>query len=151
MRTIASPLYQSYNQFLRYHWIRRYGERSLPYQDYRIQDNNKDLDTEQTSRKNKDNKGSDQRKNQGSDQHKDRGKNQHQDKDKVSGKDQDQVVHVVLEVRAIDPSKTNEHSRARHIANHRALQHTLEVRPLLCLVLDQALTLRWHSPILCQL
>ena len=103
---------------------------SLPYQDYRIQDKGSTKFTD---------KGSDQNKGQHQDQ------NSGQDKTKDQGSDRAQElapapalapahalararVHVVLEVRAIDPAKTNEHSRARHIANHRALRHTIEVR-----------------------
>ena len=115
--------HQSFNLFLRYHWIRQYGEHSLPYQDYQISD-----------------KGSAQHKDKGPALHEDQGsaKNvdkimnsgQHQNKgwnDRQKGKGLDRV-HVVLEVRAIDPTKTNEHSRARHLANHKALQHSLESR-----------------------
>ena len=107
-----------------------YGAQSLPYQDYRIQDKGSTKFTD---------KGSDQNKGQHQDQ------NSGQDKTKDQGSDRAQElapapalapahalararVHVVLEVRAIDPAKTNEHSRARHIANHRALRHSIEVR-----------------------
>lgn len=70
----ASPLYQSYNVFMRNHWRAAYGEAALP-----------NPPTE--------------------------------------------VVHVVIEVRAIDPRKTNNHSKARHISNLAALVESLQALP----------------------
>jgi hypothetical protein len=71
----ASPLYQSYNLFMRQHWRTAYGEASLP-----------NPPTE--------------------------------------------VVHVVIEVRAINPTKrSNNHSSARHISNLAALIAALENIP----------------------
>jgi hypothetical protein len=69
-----SPLYQSYNLFMRGHWKAMYGAASLP---------NPPAD----------------------------------------------VVHVVIEVRAINPNKRNNHSSARHIANLDALIEALQKIP----------------------
>jgi hypothetical protein len=69
-----SPLYQSYNLFMRGHWKAVYGAASLP---------NPPAD----------------------------------------------VVHVVIEVRAINPNKRNNHSSARHIANLAALIEALQKIP----------------------
>lgn len=71
-----SPLYQSFNLFLRQQWAQRFGPAALPLPD---------AGTE--------------------------------------------CVHVVLEVRAVDPNKTNEHSRARRIANLQDLRHALAALP----------------------
>ena len=107
--SITSCSYQSFNLFLRYHWIRHYGEQSLPYQDYQI-------DSDKT-------KGL----NQGSGQHQDKGlkQNQHQQQNKEKRMDQDKDkgsvkhdrVHVVLEVRAIDPTNKICQSLVTHSCN----------------------------------
>jgi hypothetical protein len=70
----ASPLYQSYNLFMRYHWAKQYGLASLP-----------DPPTD--------------------------------------------VVHIVIEVRAINRAKRNNHSSARHIKNLLALMEALRSIP----------------------
>ena len=70
----SSPLYQSFNLFLRKRWIERYGNNSLP-----LPDNDK--------------------------------------------------VHVVIELRPIDFTKTNEHSRARHISNIPQLVERMNLIP----------------------
>jgi hypothetical protein len=70
-----SPLYQSFNLFLRQQWARRFGPAALPLPD-------------------------------------------------AGGR-----VHVVLEVRSVDPNKTNEHSRARRIANLQDLRNALVALP----------------------
>ena len=71
----SSPLYQSYNLFMRQHWRTAYGKDALP---------NPPTD----------------------------------------------VVHIVIEVRSINPSKkSNNHSSARHISNLAALIAALEKIP----------------------
>jgi hypothetical protein len=70
----ASPLYQSFNLFLRNRWAKMFGEDSLTFPDT----------------------------------------------DKV---------HIVIEVRKINKSKTNNHSSARYIRNLKALMHVLESIP----------------------
>lgn len=73
-RQAASPLYQSYNLFMRHFWRAKYGEKSLP---------NPPTD----------------------------------------------VVHVVVEVRAINPKKKNNHSSARHISNLEFLINEIQKIP----------------------
>ena len=70
----ASPLYQSFNLFIRDSWRRKYGPQSLPMPDT-------------------------------------------------------DLVHIVIEVRAINPNKRNNHSSARYIRNLQALIRALKTIP----------------------
>eukprot|EP00597_Dinobryon_sp_UTEXLB2267_P004669 CAMPEP_0170068466 /NCGR_PEP_ID=MMETSP0019_2-20121128/7433_1 /TAXON_ID=98059 /ORGANISM="Dinobryon sp., Strain UTEXLB2267" /LENGTH=522 /DNA_ID=CAMNT_0010276123 /DNA_START=338 /DNA_END=1906 /DNA_ORIENTATION=+ len=91
----ASPLYQSFNLFLRQRWLDHFGPQSLIYPAEVYTDYATVLSDRMGGR--------------------------------ASPRDGEEVknVHVVIEVRTINPKKTNNHSSARHISNLKELVRAL--------------------------
>jgi hypothetical protein len=110
----SSPLYQTFNLFLRKKWLEKYGQDSL-FNNDELNNNNNNKNNNNYKINNNINVNNN-----------DNNNNNNNINENINNKNNTKPIHIVIEVRKINKKKLNNHSSARHIINLKNLIKTLK-------------------------